>query len=636
MGINLNNSSEFDETLFRLQQSRANSSTIVTTEAAFIAALEQADPLNRELTGTIGMYRAPEEEVEEGETLVIPTSSPVSNFRLSSTRTETEEAIIDDQKYLKTYKVLTFTHIVNYQASDSIWTNDARIIYHRKVCYYSTIPDPIDDGYRGSETIIVTYPFSQEVEDEPIPINPITYGAFPSGVSGEYCLLACKIDETFANNYSLTSLNEYANAYQQRIDPNTPTTEYFGHDANGNYVYVVKSTVDEEDEVLADWEDLYPSTTLALTNDVVNQSIIIEGQETIVPCYKIYLAGKCQLLDIDGDSWIDDIVDHGGQREIERFDVPNGYYVIINKKMYLFLLTDFNTADWPYTYQSHDYPDKINFSQHTSLGSGIKDITGRTIYENGNYYIYKGHSTGNITGVTGNTVILSDQGVSTLRHVVFSDTITSLGHFGAPANPDEGFEFPKHLQYIGPLTIGYSANTHIWVYADELTEISDNAFYITPQESENAKIYIANIEEIEILKSQSYRESHGLTGGYIAPCSTLMRVGENAFYKLKTNYINLTKCVNLSDVGYQAFAVDTRNKQFYFRDVQLSDRNGVSANKIYLPDECQDEVNNPLPIDESYNTATYTSNTYKTLGTALNGYHIHVRNSVVTLNDIFT
>ena len=68
MEINLNNSSEFDETLFHLSQNRISSSTIVTTEAAFIAALEQVDPLNRQLIGTIGIYPASEEELEEGET----------------------------------------------------------------------------------------------------------------------------------------------------------------------------------------------------------------------------------------------------------------------------------------------------------------------------------------------------------------------------------------------------------------------------------------------------------------------------------------------------------------------------------------------------------------------------------------
>ena len=630
MGINLNNSSEFDETLFRLQQNRANSSTIVTTEAAFIAALEQADPLNRELTGTIGMYRAPEEEVEEGETLVIPTSSPVSNFRLSSTRTETEEVIIDDQKYLKTYKVLTFTHIINYQASDSIWTNDARIIYHRKVCYYSTIPDPIDDGYRGSETIVVTYPFSQEVEDEPIPINPITYGAFPSGISGEYCILACKIDETFANNYSLTSLNEYANAYQQRIDPNIPTSEYFGHDANGNYVYVVKSTVDEEDEVLTDWSSLY-SGELALTNDVVNQTIIVEGQETVVPCYKIYLAGKCQLLDVDGLKLIEDL---GGQTELARYDFPNGYYLIVNKKMYLFLLTDFDSAEWPYiNQQSIADSSKIEFNAHSSIGSGVQNITSRTIYGNGNYYIYEGHSTPNINGVGKDTVILGE--IQNLRHIVMSDSIISVGHLGGVANPDEGFDFPKYLQYIGPLTVTYTANTYVWIYTDYLKEISNNAFYNNTLASTNMKIFMADAEEIAQLKSQ-WRADHNIDNGYVAPGAALTFVGERAFYGLNFNYLNLTKCTSLTTVGKEAFAVDANVKNFYFRDVQLSDRNGVSANKIYLPDECQGEVNNPLPIDESYNSATYTSDTYKTLGTALNGYHIHVRNSVVTLNDIFT
>ena len=452
-------------------------------------------------------------------------------------------------------------------------------------------------------------------------------------MGAEFCILACKTDKTFADNYSLDALNEYANTYEQTRDPSKETLDYFASDSGGNYVYLIKDTVDDSDEVLVDWGRLYDQENFHLDNLVEN--CYVEGQDEPVPCYKVYLAGKCQLLDADGQALIDSL---GGQTELARYDFPNGYYILINKTLYLFLLTDFDTAIWE--------PDgtTVTMNDHSSLGAGVHNLTERTIYGNNNYYIYEGTNTPYINAIGSETVILGE--IQNLRHIVMSDSITNVGHLGGIANPDTGFYFPKYLKYIGPLTITYTAGTYAFVYTDYLEEISDNAFYNGLVASGNLKLFMANAEELELLKDIDYRTEHGLIDGYIAPGPTLKKIGSQAFFGITAPYLNLTACTGLNNIGLEALAMDVKCKNFYFRPLQLSQRDNVSnPNLIYLPDQIVaggtsglDIPNEIAPYDspEIADRAIYaTDTTHKTLGEIINGYRIHLRTSTVGLNDLF-
>ena len=638
MGIKLNGNSDFDQTLFQLKQAKAGESK-VTTEAEFISLL--SNDTDKEFVGASGFYHTSERElVNKGDTMSVPSSSPASNFTLTSIRkvVDPEEHEEGEEKYKWTNIIVYFQHKAEYKYDGSIWSNNSRIIYQRKVCYQSVIT-PISDGYIGPETISVEFQFKELIEEEkPVPVNPTTYGAFPSGIGAEFCVLACKIDKTFADNYSLDALNEYANTYEQTRDPSKETLNYFASDSGGNYVYLIKRTVDTRpldgnNEVLDDWERLYPSENFQLDNLVEN--CYVKGQDEPVPCYKVYLAGKCQLLDADGQALIDSL---GGQTELARYDFPNGYYILINKTLYLFLLTDFDTAIWE--------PEGtiVTMNDHSSLGAGVHSLTTRTIYGNNNYYVYKGTNTANINAIGSETVILGE--VQNLRHIAMSDSISNVGHLGGIANPDAGFYFPKYLKYIGPLTITYTAGTYAFVYTDYLEEISDNAFYNGLVASGNLKLFMAKAEELELLKDNNYRIEHGLIDGYIAPGPTLKKIGEKAFFGIAVPCLNLTACSELNNIGFEAFAMDVKCKNFYFRPLQLSQRDNVSnPNLIYLPDQVVaggitglDIPNKIPPYDspEISSRAVYeTDTTHKTLGEAINGYRIHLRTSTVGLNDLF-
>lgn len=633
MGIKLGGSSDFDQILFQLKQAKVGESK-VTTEAEFISLL--SNDTGKEFIGTLGSYYTSERElVNEGDTMDVPSSSPASNFTLTSIHKaiDPEEHEEGEEKYKWTNITVYFQHKIEYRYDNSIWSNNSRVIYQREVCYQSAAT-PISDGYVGSETISVEFRFKELIEEEkPVPVNPTTYGAFPSGMGAEFCILACKTDKDFADNYSLDALNEYANTYEQTRDPSKETLDYFASDSGGNYVYLIKDTVDVSDEVLDDWERLYDSENFHLDNLV--EDCYVEGQDEPVPCYKVYLAGKCQLLDADGQALIDSL---GGQTELARYDFPNGYYILINKTLYLFLLTDFDTAIWE--------PDgtTVTMNDHSSLGAGVHNLTPRTIYGNNNYYIYEGTNTPYINAISSETVILGE--IQNLRHIVMSDSITNVGHLGGVTNPDTGFYFPKYLKYIGPLTITYTAGTYAFVYTDYLEEISDNAFYNGLVASGNLKLFMAKAEELELLKDVNYRTEHGLIDGYIAPGPTLKKIGSQAFFGVTAPYLNLTACSGLNNIGLEALAMDVKCKNFYFRPLQLSQRDNVSnPNLIYLPDQVVaggvtglDIPNEIAPYDspEIANRAVYaTDTTHRTLGEIINGYRIHLRTSTVGLNDLF-
>lgn len=622
MGIKLGGISDFDQTLFRLKQAKAGEPKVIT-EAEFISLL--SNDTGKEFVGASGSYHTSERElVNEGDTMDVPSSSPASNFTLISIRkvVDPEEHKEGEEKYKWTNITVYFQHKKEYRYDDSIWSNNSRVIYHRKVCYQSTAV-PISDGYVGSETISVEFRFKELIEEEePIPVNPTTYGAFPSGIGADFCVLACKTDDTFARSQSLDTLNEYANDYEQQINPEKSDMNYFGSDEIGPYICLIKDTVDESSEIISDWEDLHRGQQFELTNPTITCNIENEqGQIVEVECYKVYLAGKAQLIALDGENVLDT---YGHGSELEAYSFPNGYYLIIGDKLHLFLLTDINAAEW-------DKDNKtINFAEGSTLGMANYSypLADRKLSEeNNNYYVYEGKRTEHITTIDKNTMMFTPDNV---RNVVLSDSITSVGHLINIANPRD-LRFPKHLKYLGPFTTnGQSGNVHIYIYADSLKDIADNAIYNNA--ASNSKVFIANEEEIKILETLEN------WNGYIGPTNKLRTIGENALKNLKFNYVNLTGCRALTNIGKEALAGAADTKQFYFLDTQLSQRRGVSnTNLIYLPDECQININDALPINQYYDESSYANDTtYRTLGTNLNGYNIHIRNQVITLTDLIS
>ena len=69
------------------------------------------------------------------------------------------------EKYRWTNITVYFEHKTEYRYDDNIWSNNSRVIYHRRVCYQSAAV-PISDGYVGSETISAEFRFKKLIEEE--------------------------------------------------------------------------------------------------------------------------------------------------------------------------------------------------------------------------------------------------------------------------------------------------------------------------------------------------------------------------------------------------------------------------------------------------------------------------------------
>lgn len=640
MGIKLNGSSDFDETLFKLSQLKA-AEIKAESEGQIIDQFNENN--NIELNGENGNYHYSYDKVIIDPTITSELSfSNVSLFRnTTNTIVGPWEKVDEDEDYIYyeretqhiqtlIYKVITSTTV-----NANIWTNNAKVIYHRKTCSYGIIPE---QDYEGATTITILLTYSiieerQEEKDQPIPVNPSEYGAFPSGIDAKYCVLVCQSNKNFANDKGRNELNEYANDYED-----TQNIDYFGRDENEeykNFIYLTKSSIDPDpedpaktNEVIEDFRRLYGDIPFAIENEIEN--CIIEGQVEAEPCYKVYLAGKCQLIDMDGEGIM------GGQQELQQFRIPNGYYILIGKKIYLFLLTDIGNADW----EEDATPQEITFASHSTLGSGTQDLFSRTIaLQNNKYYIYKGTTLPSPYEVDQNTVIFDD--VGNVRHMALSDSIIAVHHLGGSVNPDNGYIFPKHLEYLGPVTISYSASNPVYIYTDNLTEIAEDVFQGTQA---NLKLWMTDAEELEwLMESDDNKSSKGVTNGYIALSHTVT-IGDRAFKGVSPNKVNLTACAVLTHVGQEAFAVGDNCQNFYFRETtvpqytQLSQRYPHPTGLIWLPDEFVDVDNWTLDADGSYDERGtgrhYNNDTYKTLGQSGSECNIHLRNHAITLNDM--
>lgn len=591
-----------------------NESGKAMSESEFVDAFSLKTGLI--LSGSSGRYTVngvKEIDKDDNYNLYLPTSSPVNNFVLSSQRGYLESLTEDDDYYyLRRYVTIYFNHTKDEEQyeSDVFYAIAGKIIYLRKNLNDSCCKRVLTDGYSGSETIAIQFVFLQkeekqeEEEEQPVPINPVVpsdFGAFPNGIGADYCWLVCKTDESYRNTLDADLLNQMANDYVQKIDDTAQEKTYYSRDEQGIFVLVQKDSADDSAELNNDWTSLYGNTPFNLENEIVHY----EKDGQIIDCYKIYINGQCQLMEFDGTSFVED---QGGTTDVPEYNLPNGYYIIVGKKLRLFLLTTIDAAEYPYD------TNKILFNENSNIGQGIQNVDSRYGYNNNRYYTYAGHKTRYITdGITADNVIFAE--LSNLRKVTLSDTITTVGHFGGNANPDNGFYFPKYLKSIGPLTITYTAGTSVYIYSSYLENISDNAFYDGTSVDTNMRLFIGeNPIEMEI--------EHPT--GYIKPSNALKSIGNNAFYGLKPTGIDLTNCIYLNYVGRQALAVDAACKYFKFLYAQLSQREEVENKQlIYLPDEIISRINETPPIGA--NASTYSSSEKMTLGTYINGYSIDLK-----------
>lgn len=591
-----------------------NESGKAMSESEFVDAFSSKTGLI--LSGGSGRYTVngvKEIDKNDNYNLYLPTSSPVNNFVLSSQRGYFESLTEDENYYyLRRYVTIYFNHIKDEEQyeSDVFYAIAGKIIYLRKNLNDSCCKRVLTDGYSGSETIAVQFVFLQkeekqeEEEEQPVPINPVVpsdFGAFPNGIGADYCWLVCKTDEGYRNTLDADLLNQMANDYVQKIDDAAQKKTYYSRDEQGIFVLVQKDSADDSAELNNDWTSLYGNTPFNLENEIVHY----EKDGQIIDCYKIYINGQCQLMEFDGTSFVED---QGGTTDVPEYNLPNGYYIIIGKKLRLFLLTTIDAAEYP-----HD-TNKILFNENSNIGQDVQNVDSRYVYNNNRYYTYAGHKTRNITeGITADNVIFAE--LSNLRKIILSDTVTTVGHFGGNANPDNGFYFPKYLKSIGPLTIAYTAGTSAYIYSSYLENISDNAFYDGTTVDTNLRLFIGeNPIEMEIEHPK----------GYIKPSNALKSIGSNAFYGLKPAGIDLTDCIYLNYVGRQALAVDAACQYFKFLYVQLSQREEVENKQlIYLPDEIINKIDEAPPIRADL--ATYSSSEKMTLGTYINGYYIDLK-----------
>lgn len=675
MGIKLGGPN-FDTQDFQVLQAKAaegNVTTMAETEQQVIDKFEELNNIKLSGTSRSYSYSYPQEEKDNDKdynslwrpTQDINTKLDFSNIQLINSPqwkiANEGEIIHDTSKDTKDkeyyYRVVTYQYQINYKhfqessttISGNIWTNNARVIYHRKTCSYS-YEEPIDDRYEGSDNISiileqkVTWHWTEKIEIED-PVEATTFGAFPSGISADYCILTVKSDpdfvETYTTNEKIDDLNKIANDYAERLatldNPNIEweTKKYFSLHEGIPCIYLTKDSVDNSEELQDDWKYLYGEEELTLTNNLAKCKI--NNSEELEDCYRVFLMGKAQLCGLDLDKYIADT--QGGRTELGEYNFPNGYYFIIGRQLYLFLLTDLSPIDWDGNVPEKTFPVEITFLEYSTL---IEDSTKTTqvlssrINEltNERYYLYKGHKIANLNELEKNDMILK---APNLRQVVISDSITTLGYLSEIQNPTGGFYFPKYLEYLGPFTYKTSGSTSLFIYGSYLKEIADNAFGSTA----NARIYLSNNSDIEKLKNFENLSSSIIKDGYFGPTQALKVIGNNALEGLKFNIINLTNCKKLNFVGQKSLATIT-NGSYRILSSQQSERVS-NKNLIYLPentynsgsyeDLTQKPVSKNSPrtghlVNKKYSTDTVI---YETLGSDSTACDIYVYHPEITI-----
>lgn len=608
MGITMFSSGLSEKSISLLQITSAS------TEEDFIIKLQELT--SRTYSGQNGTYQATGvEEIgyQESYTSYLPKVSPVKNFVLSSS-TDTRQTVTEDETYiyLNTAVTLVFQHNENTSTIDNEYEYVlGQIIGLRK----NILENPCcwrvkRDNYSGSKVIRVTFQFLQKREKQeeiPVPVNPITslqFGAFPTGIGADYCWIICKTDEAYQKTLATDTLNQMANDYAAQVEPDSEKGDYYGVDENGIYVLVKKDAVDSSEELKNDWNSLHGEPTLSLQNEV--NEYVVDGQT--VECYKVYIGGQCQLIEFDGMSFLRE---QGGTTEVPQYDLPNGYYVIVGDQLRLFLLTTIDSAEYPYN------DTQVKFNENSTIGNGVCNIDNRKTYTDNRYYVYIGQKTNNIEQVNKDTILFSGTEIQNLRKMTFSNTITSLGHLGGVANPDKGFYFPKYLEYIGPLTINYTAGTSVYVPCSNLKVISDNAFYDGTSVDTNLRLYLCeNPEDVATT----------MPGGIFQPSEALVSIGKEAIYGLSFSEVDLTKCTNLQQVGKLALATSSGCKIFKFLHSQISQNaDVVNKNLIYLPDQAQELIDTIGERSGNYDSSSYSNALHETLGYYLSGYTISLK-----------
>lgn len=458
--------------------------------------------------------------------------------------------------------------------------------------------------------------YSYRKEENITPIIPTLYGAFPSGIDASYCAILCNTDDQYYPQ--LQSLNEYANQYYQRLHPESTTNYlYFDEDSDGIYVLLNKEkTLDEDNELSRDWFRLYQ---YGLSSDELeNQTVLVQNSEDEEPieCYKVYIKGTCQLVDLDGEGIV------STETEVAQFSLPNGYYVLINKQLYLFILTKVDRIDWDGTYDANNIEPlgdiKIYDRNLNYITKQLSERKDTDMPQNNKFYLYLGTQIDNddiLNGINHDNTRFMMQGAKNVRQFVMSSTITEVSGLGTNANPTNGYLFSDNLEYIGPHTIVSSGETTIYILSTPIVKIADDATDII---NTNTKLFLCS-NPIEMAKNPQ-------SNGYIEIGPNTEYIGARAFNNIGADAVSFFSSDALTYVGKQAFAMHASCKQFYIRTDKLG--NGIN-DLLYLPDEFYEngQYNSAL-FNNVVSACNYAGNNFplaierKTFGTNLSGYQM--------------
>lgn len=375
---------------------------------------------------------------------------------------------------------------------------------------------------------------AQEIEQgsDPIEDSEVS-GSFPTGLSDSYFSIIYHTDESYYQTLDINELNAAARTYLSYVTPDVDTSNkvYYGQDSEGIYVAI-------------------PTSNLSTT---YSNNIYSYNSDGTVASYKVYIAGTCEIIDMNITS---------SENNID-LALANGYYYNIAGKLYLFLNTSINMVC--FSTNSDETTDYSEFWYYEKEDD-IKTITSDTIYKNNAYYLK--HFSNSTSETTENLATDEDAMMITgavIDSIITSNTLLKIEHFNGCPN------VPKVI------------------LSESLTEIGDYAFY----NSSLAGLVSTSVEESNIIRIGKYAFS-GCSNiklflnpnndkETLLPTS-LQEIDDYAFYSSSgLDNFNLSNCNELTTVGYKAFANCSNLRTVTYLESQVESDSDDNTRLLYLP-----------------------------------------------------
>jgi hypothetical protein len=367
--------------------------------------------------------------------------------------------------------------------------------------YNEKTPITIKATYMDLEDIKTIYlQYIKKIEEELPEIPTIINGSFPEGFSSKDLVIIYNTDDdnnTYTSSLDIDTLNSIAREYMKNL----------GHEVDENTIYYQIDSTGRIYVLIKKQEE----------TNYNNEIITLESGEE---CYKVYIAGSCEIVGFQDNSGGSDF----------SLELGTGYYYEIENKLYLF-----NCISARLVYYN---ADESGFWLNGETEDNIKYFSSQDEYKSSSYYlgIGDGITPSSLPSINDEDDITLCFTAGTMRKLVISDTIETIEYFANIVNATDGIIISSSVKEIGDYAFyGSGISGEITINSPKLEKIGKYAF------AEMSNLALLNIDKNE--------------EGYTVFPSSLKTIGEKAFYNSAgLNKIDFTECTSLTVVDTEAFS----------------------------------------------------------------------------------